>query len=178
MLCCKTQRHKCSKKTLEIKRSIAVKWCGRRDSNSQGCSPNHRHPTRITVWRVNQFRHVRVVKQRPCYIQSRWLVKSSDAYNHTMTVTESSCRMTNTVSARVLKQHSTKPPLWKSRDRHTNRLYQQPIRRALHSKISCKYTNNNLLRFYSVRILPWMECLAVTWVGGSKADARTSFVHS
>jgi len=38
------------------------------------------------------------------------LVKSSGAYNTTMTVTESSCRMTSTVSARERKQQSTNTP--------------------------------------------------------------------
>src|ERR1700682_5122922 len=60
--CSKKAVAQVQQKTLEIRRPDAVKWCGRRDSNSQGWFPYQRHPTRVTVWRVNQFRHVRVCK--------------------------------------------------------------------------------------------------------------------
>jgi hypothetical protein len=73
--CCNKAAAQVQHKTLEIERRNAVKWCGWRGSNSQGCSPNHRHPTRVTVWRVNQFRHIHVVSSGPAlYRAAGWLI--------------------------------------------------------------------------------------------------------
>ena len=101
-------------KALEFKRSYAVEWYGRRDSNSQGRSPYHRHPTRVTVWRVNQFRHVRVcVTKSAALLQTEPLVRSKrGAYNTTMTVIESSEQSTMTITVCVRLIRITAPPFW------------------------------------------------------------------
>ena len=148
MRCCNNAASQGQQKALEVKRSYAVKWCGWRGSNSHGTlCLIERRPTSLTGWRVCHF-------QRPCSNRAAgWVKLNRVAYIHTMTVTESSCRMTSTVSARFRKQNTDAPFRGLSAKRQTSPMELAGERSADNSPFSWSHLFNT-----AKLIAAWFLC--------------------